>query len=204
MEEEIGQTVSSASGWASVPSFYSCSHTAIVAFVILRRGIAMFALFSVAFAQTDDSRIGRIKKGASGLSDAMLTSNYKAVVDLTYPAIVDLLGGPEKAVGTVQEQMKGIKEQGISITSFTLSDPSEIKTGGSELFAILPATMEMKAPQAKITLKTFLIAISRDQGKSWSYADGSNLTPELMKTFFPKFPPELKLPEKSNVVEKIP
>ena len=185
-------------------SFYFCPHTAIVAFVILRPGIAVFVLLSVAFAQTDDPKNGLIKTGANAVRDAMLGDNYSVVIDLTYPPIVDMLGGREKAVGVVQEQMKAIKEQGVSISSFTLSEPSEIKTGGSELFSILPATMEMKAPQAKITLKTFLIAISRDQGKSWSYADGSNLTPELMKTLFPKFPPDLKLPEKSNVVEKIP
>ena len=175
-----------------------------MALVNLSPGIAVFALFSVAFAQTDDPRIGQIKSGAGAVGAAMLSGDYKAVVDLTYPAIVDLLGGREKALVTVEEQMKAIKEHGISISSFTVSDPSEIKTGGAELFAAMPAVMEMKAPQKKITVKTFLIAISRDQGKSWSFADGTNLTPELMKTIFPKFPPELKLPEKSDLVEKVP
>jgi hypothetical protein len=62
----------------------------------------------------------------------------------------------------------------------------------------------MKAPQTKIVAHSYLLAVSSNQGKSWFYADGSNLTPELMNTIFPKLPKELKLPEKSNVVEKIP
>ena len=176
----------------------------IVAIVILRPSIAVFALFSVAFAQTEDSRIGPIRKGAIAVGAALQAGDFGGVIDLTYPAIVELMGGREKGIESVVEQMNTLKEHNISITSFTVGDPSEIKTGGSELFSVLPTSIEMKAPQTKITGKSFLIAISGDQGKSWFYADGSNLTPDLMKTLFPKFPPELKLPEKSNSVEKIP
>ena len=170
----------------------------------LRPQIAVFALCSVAFAQTEDPRLGQIKKGAGAVGAAMLAGKYTEVLDLTYPAIVDLMGGREKALATVAEQMNEIKEHGITLSSFVVDDSSEIKAGGAELFAAIPTTMEMKAPQMKITAKSFLLAISRDQGKTWSYADGTNLTPELMKTLFPKFPAELKLPEKSNAVEKVP
>jgi hypothetical protein len=166
--------------------------------------IVALALCSIAFAQTDDPRIGLIKKGAGAVGDATLAGKYGAVLDLTYPAIVELMGGREKAVAFVEKQMNAMKEQGISITSFTVGDPSGIKTGGSDLFSAIPTTLEMKTPQAKITAKSFLLAISADQGKSWLFADGTGLTPELMKTLFPKFPPELKLPEKSNAVEKNP
>jgi len=170
----------------------------------LRPRIAVLALCSIAFAQTDDSRIKLIKKGADSVGAAMVAGNYGVVLDLTYPAILDLMGGREKALGYVEKQINAMKDQGISIVSFTAGDPSEIKPGGSELFAAIPTIMEMKAPQMKITGKSFLLAISQDQGKSWSFADGANLTPEIMKAMFPKFPPELKLPEKSNSVEKIP
>lgn len=165
--------------------------------------IIVLALLPVALAQTDDNS-GQIKKGAGAVGAALLAGNYGTVLDLTYPAIVEIMGGREEALGAIEKQMHAIREKGISLTSYTAGEPSEIKTGGSELFAAIPTTLEMKAPQMKIVANSYLIAISADQGKSWFYADGSNLTPELMKTIFPKFPKELKLPEKSNVVEKIP
>jgi hypothetical protein len=170
----------------------------------LLNSVFLAALCSIAFAQTDDPRIGLIKKGAGAIGTAMVAGKYAVVLDLTYPAILDLMGGREKALGYVEKQLDDMKEKGISIVSFTAGDPSEIKAGGSELFAAIPTTIEMKAPQMKITGKSFLVAISQDQGKSWSFADGSNLTPEIMQAMFPKFPPELKLPEKSNSVEKVP
>jgi hypothetical protein len=166
--------------------------------------IAALALCSIAFAQTDDPRIGLIKKGADSVGTAMVAGKYGVVLDLTYPAILELMGGREKALGYVEKQIDAMKEQGISIVAFTAGDPSEIKAGGSELFAAIPTTVEMKAPQMKITGKSFLLAISQDQGKRWTFADGANLTPEIMKAMFPKFPPDLKLPEKSNSVEKTP
>jgi hypothetical protein len=172
--------------------------------VNLHPRIAVLALCSIVFAQTEDPRVGLIKKGADAIGTAMVAGKYGVVLDLTYPAILDLMGGREKALGYVEKQMNAMKEQGISIVSFTPGDPSEIKPGGSELFAAIPTIMEMKAPQMKITGKSFLLAISQDQGKTWTFADGANLTPEIMKAMFPKFPPELKLPEKSNSVEKVP
>jgi hypothetical protein len=172
--------------------------------VNLRPRIAVLALCSIAFAQTDDPKVALIKKGAGAIGTAMVAGKYGVVLDLTYPAILDLMGGRDKALGYVEEQLNAMKEKGISIVSFTAGDPSEIKAGGSELFAAIPTTIEMKAPQMKITGKSFLVAISQDQGKSWTFADGANLTPEIMKAMFPKFPPDLKLPEKSNSVEKVP
>lgn len=165
--------------------------------------ILALALLPAAFAQTDD-RSSEIRKGASTVGAALIAGNYGIVLDLTYPAIVEIMGGREQALVEIEKQMNSIREKGVSLTSFSAGDPSEIKTGGSELFAAIPTRLEMKAPQAKLVANSYLVAISSDQGKSWFYADGSNLTPELMKTVFPKFPKELKLPEKSNSVEKIP
>ena len=165
--------------------------------------IIALGLSAIAFAQTEDHS-GQIRKGAGDVGAALLAGNYGTVLDLTYPAIVEIMGGREEALGVIEKQMTVIREKGISLTSYKVGDPSEIKAGGSELFAAIPTTLEMKAPQTKIVAHSYLVAVSSDQGKSWFYADGSNLTPELMNTVFPKFPKELKLPEKSNVVEKIP
>jgi hypothetical protein len=165
--------------------------------------IIALGLSAIAFAQAEDHS-GQIRKGAGDVGAALLAGNYGTVLDLTYPAIVEIMGGREEALGVIEKQMSTIREKGISLTSFKVGDPSEIKAGGSELFAAIPTTLEMKAPQTKIVANSYLVAVSSNQGKSWFYADGSNLTPELMNTIFPKFPKELKLPEKSNVVEKIP
>lgn len=61
----------------------------------------------------------------------------------------------------------------------------------------------MKIPKGRMTVPSYLVGISSDEGKMWYFADGSLLTPNNIKTMFPSFPPALKVPEKKPpVVEK--
>jgi hypothetical protein len=171
---------------------------------LLPRIAILVVLCSLAQAQTDP-RSDLVKRKAEELGTATVAGNFAAVIDMTYPKILELMGGREKAISLVETQMKAMKEQGATILDFKLGVPSEFKTGGSELFTVIPTTVIVKMPAGKLTGKSFLVGISSDQGKTWSFADGAQMTEESIKTLFPKFPPSLKLPEKTPpVIEKTP
>jgi Caspase domain len=152
-----------------------------------------------------DSRTELVKRKAEELTFATVAGNFAVVIDMTYPKILELMGGREKAISLVETQMKAMKEQGATILDFKLGVPSEFKTGGSDLFTVIPTTVIVKIPAGKLTGKSFLVGISSDQGKTWSFADGAQMTEESIKTLFTKFPPSLKLPDKTPpVIEKTP
>ena len=134
-----------------------------------------------------------------------VAGKFAVVIDMTYPQIVEQMGGREKAIGIVEAGIKTMKEHGAEILSFKVGDPSEFKTGGSDLFTVIPTTVVVKVPEGKLTGKSFLVGVSPDQGKTWFFVDGAQLNAESIKGLFPKFPPSLKVPEKSApVVEKNP
>jgi hypothetical protein len=166
--------------------------------------IAILALCFVAHSQTDP-RSELVKRKSEELGAATVAGKFAVVIDMTYPKIVEQMGGREKAISIVDDGIKKMKEHGSEIVSFKVGDPSEFQTGGWDLFTVVPTTVVVKVPEAKLTGKSFLLGISADQGKTWSFIDGSQLTEETVKGLFPKFPSSLKLPEKSEpVVEKNP
>jgi hypothetical protein len=161
--------------------------------------IAILALCSIVGAQTDP-RSELAKQKAEQLGKATVAGNFAVVIDMTFPKIVEMMGGREKAIGMVDATMKTMKEQGASILAFRIGDPSEIKAGGSDLFTVIPTEVDAKLPEGKMTGKSFLVGVSSDQGKTWFFADGAQLNEESMKTLFPKFPAALKLPPKTPPV----
>jgi hypothetical protein len=166
--------------------------------------IAILALCSVAGAQTDP-RIDLVKQKADELGRATVAGNFGLVLDMTYPKIVEQMGGREKALGIIETWMKTTRDQGIEILTFRIGAPSEFKTGGSDLFIVIPTEVDAKLRDGKLTTKSFLVGISSDQGKTWFFADGAQLNEENIKSMFPKFPAALKLPAKTPpVVTKNP
>jgi hypothetical protein len=57
----------------------------------------------------------------------------------------------------------------------------------------------MKSSKGKISQKTFLIGISSDKGKTWTFING-DLDIKRVKSVFPNLPEKLKLPDKEKPV----
>jgi hypothetical protein len=92
--------------------------------------------------------------------------------------------------------MKQLKEKGFSFRSVEVSEPAEFVEEGKDTFVVVPTTTEMTAPGGKIVVKSYLLAISPDGGKAWTFVDGNGIdTAEKREKILPKLPEKLKLPE---------
>src|SRR5690349_17467306 len=69
-----------------------------------------------------------VKQKAGEVGQAFLSGDYGKVADLTYPKIVEQLGGREKMVATTDAEMKKLKAKGISFKSYAAKDPGEFHT----------------------------------------------------------------------------
>jgi hypothetical protein len=169
---------------------------------ILGRGVPLLVAVVLAGFTGCDSRppVGKspeaIRQKAQECADAMLQGDYGKMADLTHPKIVKMMGGRDRIVATIQSGMEQMKAQKISIVSYKVEAPAEVVGSGSDHAAVVPATLEMKGPGMKLKQKSYLLAISSDDGKSWSFVDGSDLDDEKVKLILPNPPSGLKLPPK--------
>jgi hypothetical protein len=147
----------------------------------------------------DEAKSAVVKQKAQEVGQAVLKGDYAKIADLTYPKVVEAMGGRDRMIAETEAAMKQMKERGITFRSQTIGDPSGFLTEGGNTFTVLPTTIEMTVPGGRAVSKSYLLGISADGGKAWTFADGSGLdTQEKRDKLLPKLPAKLKLPEKQK------
>lgn len=137
-----------------------------------------------------------VKKLADAMGEATLKGEYARVVDYTYPPLVEKMGGREKLIAFLQTEMKKLKDQRIEIRSFKTGALSEFYTEGNFTFILVPTTTELTIPDGRVVLESYLLGISSNAGKTWSFMDGAGLELKEQRELLPKLPAKLKLPER--------
>ena len=143
-----------------------------------------------------------VKAKTEEINKALIKGDFAKIADLTHPNAVKLLGGREKMIAVMESGIKDMKAKGFEFRSVKIYDPSDPVSAGTDLFVVVPFEMEMKIPGGKARAKSFVIGVSSDQGKSWTFVNG-DLDIKKVKQVLPNLPKELKLPEKEKpIVEK--
>ena len=143
----------------------------------------------------------KVEEQAKAVGKAFLDSDWSKVADLTYPKVVEMMGGKEKMVAEVEKGMKRIKDQGFSFKKYTVGTAQAPVADGKTVYMVVPTSLEIAGPATKIVTDSYLLAVSPDSGKTWTFADGAGLAdPEKRKVVFPSLPAGLKLPAKKDPV----
>jgi hypothetical protein len=151
-------------------------------------------------ASDQDRALRFVKKKAGETSQALVKGDYDRVVDLTYPVIVEKLGGRTKMIRLLKSGREEMKSKGFDFRSVTVQAPAALIQSEPDVFAIVHTSVEMSVPRGKLTQKSFLIGISADKGKSWTFIDGVNLDAKKIKQILPRFPENTKLPDKQKPI----
>ncbi|GAC1446898.1 MAG: hypothetical protein NVSMB56_10000 [Pyrinomonadaceae bacterium] len=137
-----------------------------------------------------------LKTQAEQVGAAFVSEDFGKVVDSTYPRLVEMLGGRAKMISFLEQNKKQWDSEGIKITSFTVDEPKEILRIDKQLFAILPATMKIKVPEGTLVGKSYMIAITDDNGGKWTFVDANRRSnEEMLRTLFPSAAGKLQIPE---------
>lgn len=153
-----------------------------------------------------DAQTEQIVKLAEENSVALISGNYAHLVDLTYPKVVELIGGRDKMIEALRRSSEDMKARGSKILGAEVSEPKEVVTAGEKQFAVVPMKVRVQVPTGALRSKEFLIAVSEDRGKTWTFVDSAGLVSEPGKEreklaqILPDFPSQLKLPSREEPV----
>lgn len=164
------------------------------------RGFPLLIVAVAAFSATATAQVSKkaemVRQKAQQSCDAMVNGEVEAMVRLTHPKVVELMGGQEKMAAVVRKGMAEMSRDGTKILSARPEAPAEFVRMGTEEVAVVPFTLVMKVPKATLTQKSFLLGISSGRGKSWTFIDGAGLDDDTIKKVLPDFPSQVKLPQK--------
>jgi len=167
----------------------------------MKRLTALFLILTVAcsIVRADDvaETKAAVKEAAQEAAQATVDGDYAALIDLTYPDVVEAMGGRDKAIATVEVMLKQVKDQGIVLKSMKVGEPAEFVTDDDDtIYVVVPTVTELDFPQGSIKVRSYLLGISDDDGDSWTFADGSALdNQDFRKQVLGELPEDLELPK---------
>lgn len=140
-----------------------------------------------------------LKKSAQKQFDesqtALLKGEYDKFVATNHPKLVELMGGKEKMVETLDKETKKMKAEGFEFKSVVSGTPSEPIKAGNEIYLTVPGTLEIKVPGGKLKTDCTVIGVSSDAGKTWLFVNAVKDREDILK-IVPQLPKELVLPKK--------
>ena len=160
--------------------------------------VVLLALLGSAVLAADADPERAVKDQARAACDALVRGELDQFVGWTHPKPVQAMGGRERLVELLKTGQKEMAKQGIQLLSASIQSRVELAQGGDDRFAIVPYDLEMSVPEGRALVKTWLLGISPDQGKNWTFIDGGKLNAAAIKQYFPNFPGKLALPAKQQ------
>ena len=155
----------------------------------------LLLLSCATYSQADKATI---KLQAQEIAKATIEADWETVINYTYPKITQLMGGKEQMVQFISNS---IAQQQIVFESAVIGDPGEIyRTGDTHLFSLVPQTLVLKTPNAKLKTEGYLLAVSEDRGQRWYFIDTAQLTMENVQSMLPNYNMELVIPPKKQAV----
>ena|SRR5215831_6530483 len=101
-------------------------------------------------------------------------------------------------IAIVQKGISDMAADGYRFKSAAVGAPTQLLAVGGELHAMLPLTQVMTAPGGELHLEGYLLAVSSDRGKTWTFVDAEKLTADNVRQVLPNYDPRLQLPAKKE------
>jgi hypothetical protein len=141
-----------------------------------------------------------LKQQANRMGQAFINGDYKTFAQFTYPKIVTMMGGGRNMAAELAQITKDMKVKSMTFSSITFGEVSKIIKCGNELQATLPQHTEIKLPDGRVVSTSTLIAISTDNGSSWTFCDTSNKDMNTIRKLLPNLCKAIVVPPQQQPV----
>jgi hypothetical protein len=153
-----------------------------------------------------DSPDDPAKKSALELArqcaEATVKNDVAKVIDLTYPLAIDAVGGRKKAIQRAREELKKAADSGIKVLSLEkVVPPEKVFATKKAQYCVVPVSFHIKVVDSKYLLRSALIGVSIDSGKTWKFVDIS-MGEKNIRKYIPDIPGDLEFPPKAEMIRE--
>ena len=167
----------------------------------MKRALLTVALMLVSAGLiAGDNHEATIRSAAEKASLAVVGGRMEAVADSTYPGLVTAMGGRSDMIIALRQSVSDLSKRGLSVEKIEVGEISDTVTAGDQLHAVVRIKRTIKAPTGRQIQDSFMLAISSDAGKNWTFVEGRQMTPPMIEALFPNFNGELVFPKTSEPV----
>jgi hypothetical protein len=151
------------------------------------------SLFSSSSAQVKNAT-GNLKQQAAAMGKAFMNKDFKGFTKYTYPGLVQLVGGPDKMAAILSKSVSDMNTKGMTFTSVSFDEPSSLVREGNELQSTIPQHTEVKLTNGRAISTSLLVAISKDNGLTWTFVDCSHKDMASVRALLPNLSKSIVIP----------
>ncbi|WP_299115645.1 hypothetical protein [uncultured Winogradskyella sp.] len=163
--------------------------------MILRKSILFvlqLILITSVCSQTKEDAL----RDAKITSKATLKEDYKTVLKHTLPKIVELMGGKDTALNTIESTFNKMKSEGFVFEKADILNVSEIIKEQNQFRCVIEGYNQMKMSGQRIGSKSYLLGIYDEKEKIWYFLEAKQLKNKAMlNQILPSFKTSLDIPE---------
>lgn len=136
-----------------------------------------------------------IKAAAIEMGNALVKKNSERFLSYMHPSMFKLAGGKEKLRVISDSALKVFEQFGGKVSRIAYGNPSEIISHKKTLQSVISQTTTLSSFIGDAELSYSLIAISNDNGKSWTFIDTNMFGIKQIKSAMPDISPSLVIPK---------
>ena len=155
------------------------------------------SVFFVAKAQQgiDESTVREnIKVHTDSMKNYFLKKDLKSFLTFTYEPMLKLNGGSGKVKADLENELESFAKEGFAISNIEYENISKFIYAKNQIQCTVTERSEYLGTGLKMKLKSTVIAISRDQGKTWKFIDPFGMSLKQLQKYLPELSEEIILP----------
>jgi len=144
-----------------------------------------------------------IEKNVLSIFEGMNNRDFKHIIKMTHPVVVDMMGGAESAIQQLEDAFNQLEMDSFKFSNITLQKPFQYHSGVNRDYVIVPMTCTFVLGETTGELEGFQLGVLEKNSKEWTFVDGDKLSEETLKSLFDDFPAGVSFPEiKKEIREK--
>jgi hypothetical protein len=163
---------------------------------------ALLLTTGVAYSQSNAvdtvTASANLKKSGADMAKLFTEKDYAHYIKYINPKVIETVGGNDSMIVLLNKTLIGLKEQGLTINSMSTGDPLRIIITSSGLQSVVPEILNLGVKDGRLEATSYLIAVSEDNGNTWTFIDTGGNTLDKLQTMFPTLSNDLVIPEKQQ------
>jgi hypothetical protein len=137
----------------------------------------------LSYAQIDAKLAAFLREEAEIYVEAYLAKDYDTCFGMMNADLIRRMGGKMTVLNHFQQTEEALKQRHMKFESSTVEKPrSLVHHGENEQFAVIPELQYYMGKDGnRYVLHSYVLAVSEDKGRTWSYIEGSWRIPEHIK-----------------------
>jgi hypothetical protein len=141
------------------------------------------------------TRVDLVQADVRRTLNALYGDDIDTVLRFTHPDIIQMMGGASQAKTVLQKTLDQIQSAGMQVESLTFPETPTFTNSVAHEFVVVPTKLVLAVKGQRLESLNYQFGVRGVVQTNWTYVEGSRITAENVRMFFPDFPSGFGFPK---------